>query len=161
MKKILMLVLLVAFSGCASLSGTVVKNYDADKIVHYSKISGITGDIGNYAFYIDMGDKIPVSLNVETGFVKASDKVDLISGAKLYFTLNIPAGIEKMDEKERNKALKDIRIYISKDAVNWTPYTNLKAVKKMLGIEKGSVSYGASITKEEGLKLNVDVMAGK
>jgi hypothetical protein len=161
MKKILMLVLLVAFSGCASLSGTVVKNYDADKILHYSKISEITGDIDNYAFYIDKGDKIPVLLNVETGFAKATDKVELISSSKLYFRMNIPAGIEKMDEKDRNKALKDIKFYISKDAVNWVPYTNLRAVKKMLGIEKGSVSYGASITKEEGLKLNIDIKAGK
>jgi hypothetical protein len=161
MKKIMMLALLVAFSGCAFLSGNVVKNYGADKIVHYSKISGITGDIGDYAFYIDRGDKIPVSLNVETGLASANDKIELISGTKLYFTLNIPAGIEKMDEKERNRALKDIKIYISRDAVNWTPYTDLKAVKKMLGIEKGSVSYGASITKEEGLKLNVDIKAGR
>jgi hypothetical protein len=160
MKKILMLVLLIAFSGCASLSGDVVKSYDADKIVHYSKISEIADEIGNYAFYIDKGDKIPVLLNVETGLARANEKVELISNTKLYFRLNIPAGIEKMEEKEKNKALKNIRIYISKNAVNWTPYTNLRAVKKVLGIENGSVSYGASITKEEGLKLNVDIKAG-
>jgi hypothetical protein len=160
MKRFLMISLLLVFSGCASLNGTVVKSYDADKIVHYSKISEITGDVGNYAFYIETGDKIPVLLNVETGFARAANKVELISSTKLYFRMDIPAGIEKMDEKERNKAIRDIRIYISKDAVNWTPYTDLNAVKKMLGIENGSVSYGASITREEGLKLNVDIKAG-
>jgi hypothetical protein len=161
MKRILMLVLLIAFSGCASLTGTVVKNYDADKIIHFSKISGITGDITNYAFYIDKGDKIPVLLNLETGFAWASNKVELISSTKVYFRMDIPAGIENMDEKEMNKAIRDIRIYISNDAVNWVPDTDLSALKKILGIENGYVTYGASITKEEGLKLNVNVKAGK
>ena len=52
-------------------------------------------------------------------------------------------------------------IYLSLDAKNWAPYTDIKAVKKLFGIQGGAVSFGMGITKAHGLSIFLNAKTTK
>jgi len=52
-------------------------------------------------------------------------------------------------------------IYLSPDAKSWVPYTDIKAVKKVFGMQGGSVSFGMGITKEDGLRIFLNARTTK
>ena len=60
-----------------------------------------------------------------------------------------------MSEKNRKNILRNIMIFLSTDAKNWAPYTDIHAVKQLFGLQGGSFSVGMGVTKEEGLKIQL------
>jgi hypothetical protein len=52
-------------------------------------------------------------------------------------------------------------IYLSSDAKSWAPYTDIKAAKKVFGIQGGSVSFGMGMTKEDGIRIFLNAKTTK
>ena len=59
--------------------------------------------------------------------------------------------LETMSPADRRKLMGDFILYVSKDAVNWAPIYNAKAVKKVLGIESGTVTFGMVMNNSDGV----------
>jgi hypothetical protein len=151
------LFILAAFFGCTK-KNIIVQNYESEQIVHCSKIRTID-NITNYVIYLNEGDSIPLKITLDSEFIGISDEeVNLILKRKVYFRLRMPENynaeeISSMNEEERRKTLKKIRIYLSPDAVKWAPYNDIKAVEQLFGIKGGFFSVGMGITKEEGVQI--------
>jgi len=80
--------------------------------------------------------------------------------------LRIPEDINaenntKISEENKQEFFKNFMIYLSSDAKSWVPYTDIKAVKKVFGIQGGSVSFGMGITKEDGLRIFLNAKTTK
>jgi len=91
---------------------------------------------------------------------------NLILKQKVYFRLRIPEGINvenksALSEEDKQIFFKNFMIYLSSDAKSWAPYTDIKAVKKVFGIQGGSVSFGMGITKQDGLSIYLNVKTTK
>ena len=88
----------------------------------------------------------------------ANEEINLILKQKVYFRLSILEGINTennaaMSEDEKQKIIKNIKIYISPDTKKWALYTDIKAVEQVFGIKGGSMSFGMGITKEDGIRI--------
>jgi hypothetical protein len=42
-------------------------------------------------------------------------------------------------------------LYISKDATEWAPVGDIKAIKKVFGSKGGTISFGMGMSKKEGI----------
>lgn len=152
--------ILVMFSliiGCAN-QGIVYQEYKPEQVIHCSQMKNIE-NLFDYAIYLDKGDTIPVKMTLDSELLDIADtRVDLILKQKVYFRLKMPEGINandkpEMSKEEKRMILKNIMIYLSSDAKNWTPYTDIKAVEKAFGIKGGSISFGMGIRKQDGITI--------
>jgi hypothetical protein len=153
MYVIALLALLAA--GCAA-KATFVKSVDPSDMIHVSQVSEAqiaSGKKGTVVFYLNKGDTVPLMLTVQTNLVEpVSEKIDLVLLKKVYFmiiTPEMPAG--KIDEPQKMKLIRKMKIYASSDAENWALVQNHNALKKIFGWDKGYLSFGFGITKEQGV----------
>ena len=65
--------------------------------------------------------------------------------------------IKKMSDINKQKFFKNFMIYLSPDVKRWALYTDIKAVKNLFGMQGGSVSVGMGITKQDGLRIFLNV----
>ena len=160
--------ILVMFSiiiGCANQS-IVFREFKDEQIIHYSQMKNIE-NISEYAVYLDRGDKIPVELTFDSELVDIADgKFDLILKQKVYFRLKMPTGINTtiksaVSEKEKQRFLKNITIYLSSDAKSWAPHNDFKAIEKAFGIKGGAFSIGMGVMKEDGLTIFLHVITNR
>jgi len=162
-KGFLTAVAIVALTGCAPLFSTVKHEFDIAHTIHYTKMADIKGDIGDYTIYLDKADTLPVTVNIDSEFASAKDsKINLVLKKRLYFWIDFPKGIESMNENEKQKALKKVRVLVSGDAKTWASTSGgIDVLKQALGIKTGSLTIGASITKESGIGLEVGVFTNR
>jgi hypothetical protein len=151
--------------GCAN-QRIIYQEYKPEQKIHYSQKKTIE-DISNYVFYLDEGDKIPLQLTLDSELVDIDDwKCDLILKQKVYFRLKIPEGMQdintlQMSENEKQMFLRNILIYLSADAEEWIPYTDISAAAKAFGIKGGSISFGMGITKQDAINIFLNVKTNK
>lgn len=151
------LIMISIIIGCANQK-IIHKEYMPDQKVHYSQMKNID-NMSNYAFYLDKGDKIPVTMTLDSELVDIADwKCNLILKEKVYFRLKMPEGMQDMNklpmsENEKQMFLRNIMIYLSPDAENWIPYTDISAAAKAFGIKGGSLSFGMGITKQNAINI--------
>lgn len=153
MNAVALLALLAA--GCAA-KATFVRSVDPSDMIHYSQVNEAqlaSGKKGTLVFYLNKGDTVPLMLSVQTSLVEqVSEKIDLILLKKVYFmiiTPEMPAG--NIDEAQKMKLMRKMKIYASSDAENWALVQNHNALKKIFGWEKGYLSFGFGISKEQGV----------
>ena len=112
-----------------------------------------SGKKGTLVFYLNKGDTVPLMLSVQTSLVEpVSEKIDLVLLKKVYFmilTPEMPAG--DIDETQKTKLMRKMKIYASSDAETWALVRNHNALKKIFGWEKGYLSFGFGISKEQGV----------
>lgn len=178
MKILNMLVLPLFIIGCAH-PGIMVKEFNPEQIIHYSKLENLDDGtkLTHYVAYLNEGDTFPMELSMDTGIITIADKkIDLIAQQKLYFLAKMPVNLpkeelarlenldketwSKMSESDKKKIFKDYMIYISKDAINWVPLSDIKAVKEAFGIKGGRVSFGVGMSREVGIisHLNIETI---
>jgi t-SNARE complex subunit (syntaxin) len=160
---VLMMMTIVA--GCAKPS-IIVQEFKAEQIIHYRQMKDVE-NLSDYVVYLNKGEKIPVKMTLDSEILDLSnEEIELVLKQKVYFRLSMPEGMhaEKkmtMSEAEKQKFLKEIMIYLSLDAIKWAPYTDIKAVEQLFGIKGGSVSFGMGITKEDGLRIFLNLKTNR
>lgn len=149
------LTMMSVIAGCAG-PRIFVQDFSAEQIIHYSQMKNIE-NVSDYVVYLNEGDRIPLKMTLDSELLDiASEDIHLVLKQKVYFRLRMPEGIDAenesaMTEEERQKFFGDFMIYLSPDAKTWAPYTDVKAVEQVFGIEGGSFSFGMGITKEDGI----------
>jgi len=151
--------------GCAN-QRIIHQEYKPEQKIHCSQIENIE-NLSNYVIYLNKGDKIPLKVTLDSEVIEIdNEEINLVLKQRVYFRLKIPEGINAenilaMSEENKQKIFKNFMIYLSLDAKSWAPYTDIKAVKKIFGIQGGSVSFGMGITKQEGLRIFLNVKTTK
>ena len=151
------LMMMIIIVGCAKPS-IIFQEFKTERIIHYSQMKDIE-NISNYVVYLNKGDIIPLKMTLDSEILDiANEEINLILKQKVYFRLRIPEGINAennsaMSEEEKQRIIKNIKIYLSSDAKMWALYTDIKAVEQAFGIKGGSVSFGMGITKEDGIRI--------
>jgi len=146
---------------CAN-NGIVYQSYENEKIIHYSQMENVE-DISDYVIYLNKGDTILVKMTLDSNLAEIADEeTNLVLKQKIYFRLILPEGVDfeklsAISESDKKGILKNIMIYLSSDANEWAPYTDVNAVKQVLGIKGGSLSVGMGASKEEGIKIMLNV----
>ena len=161
MKKGILLIAIILFVGCSTLRPSVVREFDADHTIHYSRLVEIKdNNINNYAIYLEKGDRLPVVINISSSIATANgEKINLTVARRLYFRVFIPEKMDEMSDTQKQAAIKEIRVYTSLDNMHWAPSNDIQAIKQILGINKGSITFGAGITKQAGVNIEVSIIA--
>ena len=161
MKKYFLLIAIILLSGCSALKPSVIREFDADHTIHYSRLSDIKDDkINDYAVYLEKGDRLPVVVNIVSGIADANgEKINLTVKRRLYFRVFIPEKMDEMSDAQKQAAVKKIKVYTSLDNMHWASSNDLQAMKDTLGVNKGSITFGAGITKEAGVSMEVNIDA--
>lgn len=160
------ILLLITIAGCTKQNIALQGFKKNEQIIHYSQTKNIE-NISNYVIYLDKGDKIPLRITLDSEVIEVdNEKINLVLKQKVYFRLRMPEGISAeyisaMSAENRHKFFKNLMIFISLDAKSWAPYTDIKAVKKVLGLKGGSVSFGVGITKQAGLEIFLNARTTK
>ena len=153
------LLITTVLAACAT-SNIVVQEFNAENIIHYSQMEN-TDDISNYAIYLDKGDTIKINMTLDSELAElANEETYLVLKQKIYFRIILPQGVDykniaTMSEENKKNSLRNIMIFLSANAKNWAPYTDIRAVKQLFGLQGGSFSVGMGVTKEEGLKIQL------
>ena len=161
MKTGILLIIIVLLAGCSVVRPSVVREFDADHTVHYSRLADIKDDkINDYAVYLEKGDRLPVVVNIRSGIADANgEKINLTVKRRLYFRVFIPEKMDEMSDAQKQAAVKKIKVYTSLDNMHWASANDLRAIKETLGINGGSITFGAGITKEAGISMEVNIDA--
>jgi hypothetical protein len=161
MKKGVLLISVVLLAGCSALRPSVVREFDADHTIHYSRMADIKdNEINDYAVYLEKGDRLPVVVNIKSGIATANgEKINLTVSRRLYFRVSIPEKFYEMNDAQKQAAVKKIKVYTSLDNVHWASADDLQAMKDTLGVNRGSLTFGAGITKEAGVSVQVNIEA--
>ena len=161
MKTGILLIIIVLLAGCSVVRPSVVREFDADHTVHYSRLADIKDDkINDYAVYLEKGDRLPVVVNIRSGIADANgEKINLTVNRRLYFRVFIPEKMDEMSDAQKQAAVKKIKVYTSLDNMHWASANDLRAIKETLGINGGSITFGAGITKEAGISMEVNIDA--
>lgn len=159
------LMLMAIIIGCAK-PGIIHQEFKTEQIIHYSQMKNIE-NISNYVAYLNKGNKIPLKITLDSEILDiANEEINLILKQKVYFRLKMPEGVnaEKvsaMSKEEKQIFIKNIMIYLSSDANRWVLYNDIKAVQKVFGIKGGSFSIGMGITKEDGIRVFINVKSNR
>ena len=135
----------------------------ADPIIQMKNIENIS----NYVVYLNKGDKIPLKLTLDSEILDiANEEINLILKQKIYFKLKMSEGINAENisatsKEKKQEFIKNVMIYLSSDANRWALYTNIKAVQQIFGMKGGSFSIGMEITKEEGIRVFLNVKSNR
>jgi hypothetical protein len=167
MKKTFVLLLLLLAAGCSG-NNIVVRKFDSAHVRQCRELQKLDNmaDLKNYAGYLDKGDTFPLALNVDNNIIGVSQKsIDMVMKQKLYFMVKMPENptkeeLEKlenfdwnsMSKSEQEKFFERYMLYVSVDAEHWAPMYDGKALKHVLGIKSGTLSFGIGMDKKEGVK---------
>ena len=162
MKKLTVITLLALLAAGCGAKTMLVKSIDPSDMVHYSQVRETeiaSGKKGTLVFYLNKGDTVPLMLSVQTNLVETvSEKIDLVLRKKVYFmiiTPEMPAG--DIDEAQKMKLIRKMKIYASSDAETWALVQNHNALKKIFGWDKGYLSFGFGISKEKGVHATLGI----
>lgn len=175
----LLFAMTVAMVGCAA-PGVLTKPSDPGRILHFTEVKkwDATKSLNNQVFYVNQGETLPLSVSIDSDFMALKqDHIDIVAKQKLYFMVKMPSDLSmeelkklntfdaqslaEMDDGQRKAFLKNYMIFISKDALNWAPLNNGKAIKKVMGFRSGRVSFGMMASTSEGLGASLDLKTVK
>ncbi len=155
---ILCFMLTIPIFSCAKPK-TVLEDTRPDSLIHYSQRDTVD-NLADYVVYLNKGDKIPIKMTMDSDVFGISDDViHLILKQKLYFKINLPddANKKEMTKEEKQVFLRDVRIYLSPDARQWAPHTDLKSVESLFGLKGGQLSLGMQYDTSQGLGIFLKV----
>ncbi len=175
MKNAVIIVCILALAGCAG-SGIATKRFEPDHVIpsrEYQKLE-FNADLNNYAAYVDKGEAIPLDVSLNSSVLEiAQSRLDLVAKQRIYFWIKMAEGlsaseweelrnldmkkISAMSESEKRSLFSKIMVYVSRDAANWAPLYDLKAMKEVLGVKGGTLSFGVMMEKKEGIKSRLVV----
>ncbi len=177
MRKLAVLFFAFVLAGCAQ-SKVVVKEVKPDQVIHYSQLQKLDkiSSLFDTVAYVDKGETIPMEISLDSDLVGLKErKIDFILKERIYFLLRMPENLSpeekaalesldeeklaKMSEAERMKYFRNIML--SRDAVHWAPLGNMKAMKEVLEIKKGSIALGLGMTKKEGISSFLKIKVTK
>jgi len=169
MKKFTILILVLVIAGCAG-TNIIKKEFRPENTLHYSRLDKLESipALYTYAIYLDKGDRFPLELSLDTDIIEIADrKIDIVAKQKLFFMLRIPEKLSKeelsglenlskdkiseMSETEKRTFFEYFMLYISKNATEWAPVSDIKAVKKLFGSKGGTISFGMGMSKKDGI----------
>lgn len=169
----------IALAGCAA-PGVLTKPSDPGRILHFTEVKkwDEMKSMNNQVFYVNQGETLPLSLSIDSDFMAVKqDHIDIVAKEKLYFMVKMPndlpmeelkklntldaQSLAEMDDGQRKAFLKNYMIFISKDALNWAPLNNGKAIKKVMGFRSGRVSFGMMASTSKGLGASLDLKTVK
>ena len=169
MNKFTILILFLLIAGCAG-TNIITKEFRPENTIHCSKLDkpGSISALNDYAVYLDKGDRFPLELSFDTDIIGIADKkIDMEAKQKLFFMLKMPENLSKdelsvlenlskkkiseMSESDKRKFFANFMLYISKDATEWAPVSDIKAIKKVFGSKGGTISFGMGMSKKEGV----------
>lgn len=175
----LFLAAIISLAGCAT-SGVLTKPSDPGGVMHFSEIKrwDETKSLNNQVFYVNQGETLPLSVSINSDFMALKqDHIDIVAKQKIYFMVKMPSDLSmdelkklntidaqslaEMDDDQRKAFFKDYMIFISKDAANWAPLNNGKAIKKVMGFRTGLVSFGIMASTTEGLGASLNLKTVK
>ncbi len=167
MKICVLFLLLVLISGCGGNS-IVVRKFEPAHVLPVREIQKLENiaDLRNYAGYLDKGDTFPLTLNIDNDVIGINQKsIDVVIKRKLYFMVKMPenptkeelARLEKLDfesmtRSEQENFFSRYMLYVGTDAEHWAPMCDGRALKHVLGIKRGTFSFGFGMDKKEGVK---------
>jgi hypothetical protein len=170
MKKLTILIMILSIAGCAG-TNVISKEFRPENTIHYSrldKLESTPAALNSHAVYLDKGDRFPLELSLDTDIIGIADrKIDVVAKQKLFFMLKMPENLSKeelaelenlskekiseMSESDRRKLFASFMLYISRDASEWAPVSDIKAIKKVFGSKGGTISFGMGMSKKEGI----------
>jgi hypothetical protein len=175
MKKLTILTLFLLIAGCAG-TNIISKEFRPENTIHYSQLEklGSISALNSYAVYLDKGDRFPLELSIDTDIIGIADKkIDMEAKQKLFFMLKMPENLSKeklteledlskekiseMSESDKRKIFANYMLYISRDATEWAPVSDIKAIKKVFGSKGGTISFGVGISEKQGIRSYLDV----
>ncbi len=68
---------------------------------------------------------------------------------------------EKMSERDLAEFFSRYMLYMSTDAEHWAPMYDWPALKQILGIKRGTFSFGVGMEKDKGVKSVLTVRTEK
>ncbi len=169
MKKCTIIILILVIAGCTK-TNIISREFRPENTVHYSQLYKLESipALSSYVVYIDKGEMFPLELSVDTDIIGIADKkIDMVANQKLFFMLKTPENLSKkelvelenlskeklseMSESDKRKFFANFMLYISKDATEWAPFSDIKSIKKVFGSKGGTISFGMGMSKKEGI----------
>lgn len=165
--------ILILIMGCTK-SHIILQSFEPNQITHINNLKKFetVNQINNSVFYLQQGDVIPLKISLDTQwFTLKQSQLDLIAQQKLYFRIVLPkdmsdeklqqlqaldeAGLARLNENEKKELFDGLMLFASRNANSWAPIGDPKALKEVLGIGNGSVSFGAAFNEDKGLWTNL------
>ena len=169
MRFTVIVISLFALVGCAKPQ-ILEKHFSPEQILPLSQYRNLknAAAINRHVAYLKKGDRIPLKLEIHSDLVGlAQDQIDLVAKRKLFFRIALPETISKNDldkilslnqgrlstmtANERETLFKGVMLYISPDGSMWAPLNDMRALKKIFGIEAGTLSFGVAMSESEGV----------
>jgi hypothetical protein len=152
-----------------------VKKFDEKHIVSiadYRKLD--MRQAVEYATCIGKGESFPLESTVNDDNIEIRRKsVDVVLKQRLYFMLKVALDLTSeeltllenaaadwfmtLPEAEKERYLRRVILYVSRDAVTWAPLPDPSALRTVLGHKGGSVSFGLGYGKKDDLKATLNI----
>lgn len=159
---------LFSLLGCAQ-HHLVRESFSQDRIYPLNEFNALKepADIFGSVAYLQPGDKIPFKVSLESDwFGIERGKVELVAKRKIYFRITLPKDISRermqklanlsdqellaMNQPQIAALFNGVMLYLSKDAVNWAPINDKKALKEAFDIKGGTLTAGMGMNEAEG-----------
>ena len=169
MRKLALLISLIALAGCARPQ-VLHETYPPEQILHLNQFRDLkdADAIIRHVAYLDEGEIIPLKIKIESDLIGVyQDQIDLILKKKTYFKVILPPDMPRRDlekilaldqerlanlsQNEKAALFKGIMLYISPDASRWAPLDSKKAIEEVFGEGGGEMSLGLAISETEGI----------
>ncbi|MGD9210552.1 MAG: hypothetical protein PVI90_07240 [Desulfobacteraceae bacterium] len=173
MRTLTVVLTIFLFLGCAK-SHMIQQTFTPQQIIHIENLKKIEDveQVDNSVFYLEKGDIIPLKVSLDSQWIMLKQtQVELIIQQKVYFRILLPKNmtnekleklksldadaIEQLSEAEKKELFNGMMLHISRDAENWAPISHPDTLKDALGIEGGTISFGAGFSEEEGFWTNL------
>lgn len=156
LKIFLIVFSLFLFVSCGETSSVIIKQVSHDQMIYYKDVTSLTEGLDNsdeYVIFLKKGDSIPLQVTLENDFVAVEDKdVTLIAKKNIYFMIR---NLEIDSSSKKYKITANSRIYVSFDALQWSPVYDLDGFKQIAKIEDESVSFGFSVGQDRAIRSNL------
>lgn len=178
MKIILLMVTVLLLAGCCS-NGMVVKQYDDAHILPARNLNTLKDidDLNRYVAYFDKGDTLPLDITIDNEIIGINPKkADFTFKQRVYFMIKIPENLSnneladlktrwesnaKISDDEQLEFLKHFMFTISLDAKNWAPINDPNALKQVLNIQHGNISFGLGMDENKGINSKLSIKTEK
>lgn len=168
-RKMMIVVLVCSLFGCAQ-HRIVEESFGRDRIYTLNEFRTLREppDISNSVICLQPGDIVPVKLNLTSEwFGIEPGEVELVAKRKIFFRVALPKNISQermerlfalnssklleMSRSEKAVLFEGVMLYLSKDAVQWAPLNDKRALKEVFDIQGGTLTAGMGMNETEGM----------
>jgi hypothetical protein len=176
MKSAILLIVAMVLAGCGG-TGLVVKQMDDAHVIPMRDIGTLKDvrELGRYAAYFDQGDHLPLQLDIKTDIIDTREKkIDLVFKKRVYLRAEMAGDLpdaqlaelqrhwadkSAMSDGEKAEFIKHFMLYVSMDGRQWAPWNNPDAMREVLGIQGGSISFGVGVDETTGINSTFSLLA--